>query len=408
MKYSLTRLKSGLRVLVVPMAGLESATVTVWVKTGSRNEDKRINGISHFLEHMIFKGTPKRTPFKIARSLESLGGTLNAFTGKEVTCYFANTRDRDLRQAIEILSDIICHSVFPEKEIGKEQMVILEEIKSIKDTPEEYIFDIFSEQIFPDQALGWPVIGREENIVRFDRAVTLDFWNRYYNPKEIIISAAGNLEHQHLVDLVQKYFTLDGKKNRKIHTPARAARSKCYIFNQPVNQAHICLGGKSCSYLSADRLPVQFISTYLGGGMSSCLFQKLREKKGLAYNVYSFIDFFSDIGILGVYAAADPKKLNTVQQLLLEEMKLLCKNSISPKNIKMVKEQLKGSFVLSLESTSSRMSKLAKNELYFGEYISVDTLLKQIDRVSTAEIEQAIQKYVCPSNFVTVILQPAH
>jgi predicted Zn-dependent peptidase len=406
--YHKTVLDNGLTIISEKIDSVRSVTVGIWIKIGSRFEKVRENGISHFLEHMIFKGTPKRTPFKIARSLESLGGTLNAFTGKEVTCYFANTQDLHLRQVIEVLSDIVCHSVFPEKEIGKEQMVILEEIKSIKDTPEEYIFDIFSEQIFPDQALGWPVIGREQNIIRFNREVTVNFWNRYYNPNEIIIAAAGHLEHQHLVDLIQKYFTLDGKKNRKLGTPATAASSKNYVFNQPVNQAHICLGGKSCSYLSADRLPVQFISTYLGGGMSSCLFQKLREKKGLVYNVYSFIDFFSDIGVLGVYAAADTKKLNTVQQLVLEEINLLCKNSISTKNIKMVKEQLKGSFVLSLESTSSRMSKLAKNELFFGEYISVDTLLQQIDRVSAAEIEQAIQKYVCPSDFVTVILQPAH
>ncbi len=406
--YNKTVLDNGLTIISEKIDSVRSVTIGVWVKIGSRFEKVRENGISHFLEHMIFKGTPKRTPFKIAQSLESLGGTLNAFTGKEVTCYFANTQDLHLHRAIEILSDIVCHSIFPDKEIGREQMVILEEIKSIKDTPEEYIFDIFSEQIFPDHALGWPVIGREENIIRFNRQATVDFWDKYYNPTEIIIAAAGNLEHQHLVSLIQKHFTLTGKKNRKPLTPAKAAQSKSFIFNQPINQAHICIGGKSCSYLSSDRLPVQFISTYLGGGMSSCLFQKLREKKGLAYNVYSFIDFFSDIGVLGVYAATDPKKLNTVKQLLYEEIDLLCKNSISAKNIKMVKEQLKGNFVLSMESTSSRMSKLAKNELYFGEYISIDTLLQQIDRVSAAEIEQAIQKYICPAKFVTVILQPAH
>jgi predicted Zn-dependent peptidase len=406
--YKKTVLDNGLTIISEKVDSVRSVTLGVWVKIGSRFEKLRENGLSHFLEHMMFKGTPKRTPFKIARSLESLGGTLNAFTGKEVTCYFANTQDLHLKQAVEILSDIVCHSIFPDKEIGREQMVILEEIKSIKDSPEEYIFDIFSEQIFPEHALGRPVIGREENITRFNRQVTVDFWNRHYNPAEVIIAAAGNLEHKNLVRLVQKYFTLQGKKNKKPFTPATTAQSKYYIYNQPINQAHLCTGGKSCSYLSPDRLPMQFISTFLGGGMSSCLFQKLREKKGLVYNVYSFIDFFTDIGVLGVYAASDPKKLNSVQQLLSEELNLLCKKSISVKNINMVKEQLKGSLVLSLESTSSRMSKLAKNELYFGDYISIDTLLRQIDKVSAAEIEHAVQKYICPDNFVTVILQPAH
>jgi len=406
--YHKTVLDNGLTVLSEKIDSVRSASVGVWVKIGSRFEQAKENGLSHFLEHMMFKGTPKRTPFKIAQSLESLGGTLNAFTGKEVTCYFANTQDIHLSHSVEVLSDIVCHSIFPEKEIGKEQMVILEEIKSIKDTPEDYIFDIFTEQIFPDHALGRPVIGREENITRFNRQITLDFWHKNYNPAEMIISAAGNFDHKQLVTLVQKFFTLQGRTNKKHLKPVKAAKSKFYIYNQPINQAHICIGGESCSYLSPDRLPLLIINTYLGGGMSSCLFQKLREKKGLVYNVYSFTDFYSDIGLLGVYAAADPKKLDHVQKLLLNEIEILCKKFISTKNIRMVKEQLKGNLVLSLENTSNRMSKLAKNELYFKDYISVDDLLQQVEEVSREEIEHAIQKYLDPAHFITVVLQPAN
>jgi predicted Zn-dependent peptidase len=406
--YNKTVLDNGLAVISEKIESVRSVSVGVWVKIGSRYENMSENGLSHFLEHMMFKGTPKRTPFKIAQSLESLGGTLNAFTGKEVTCYFANTQDLHLSKAIEILSDIVCHSIFPDKEIGKERMVILEEIKSIKDTPEDYIFDIFNEQIFPDHSLGRPVIGREENISRFNRKVTVDFWRKYYNPAEIIVAAAGNLEHKYLVTLVKKYFTLHSKKSKKEFAPVTAARSKYYIYNQPINQAHICIGGEGCSYLSSDRLPVLIINTYLGGGMSSCLFQKLREKKGLVYNVYSFTDFFLDTGVLGVYAATDPKKLNRIQQLLLSEITSVCKKLISAKNIKMIKNQLKGNLVLALENTSNRMSRLAKNELYFGDFVSVDFLLQQIERVSSEQIEQAIQKYVCPDHFITVVLQPTH
>ena len=405
-KYCKTVLESGLTVISEKIDSVRSVAVGIWIKMGSRFERPEESGLSHFLEHMMFKGTHKRTPFKIAQSLESLGGTLNAFTGKEVTCYFANAQDIHLNQSIEILGDIICDSTFPEKEISREKMVILEEIKSIKDTPEEYIFDLFSEQLFPDNPLGWPVIGREDTIAQFDHNRTVEFWQKYYNPAEIVIAAAGNLEHEKVVSLIRKHFSLVDKPHQKPHVPVTVATSKFFVINQPINQAHICIGGKSTSYLSEERMPLLIINTYLGGGMSSCLFQKLREKKGLVYNVYSFVDFFSDIGVTGIYAAADPKKLNTVQELVFEELSILCKKSLSEKNLKMVKDQLKGNFVLSLESTSRRMSRLAKNELYFGEYISMDALLEQIDRVTREEIEQTIQKVFCPADFITVILQP--
>jgi predicted Zn-dependent peptidase len=406
--YTKTVLDSGLTVLSEKLNTVRSVTVGVWIKIGSRFERVGENGLSHFLEHMMFKGTPKRTPFNIARSLESLGGSLNAFTGKEVTCYLANVQDIHLNRSIEVLSDMVCHSTFPEKEIQREQMVIIEEINSIKDIPEEYIFDIFSEKIFPADPLGCPVIGREENIVRFNRDMTVDFWRQHYHPTDMVISAAGNLEHQQLVSWIQKYFVLNGTTTPKRLIPVTAAKSQAYVFQQPINQAHICIGGGCCSYSSADRLPLQIINTYLGGGMSSCLFQNLREKKGLVYNVYSFIDFFSDIGVMGVYAAADPKKINTVQHLLLDELSRFRKKLMSAKNLKMVKNQLQGNLVLALESTSSRMSRLAKNEMYYSDYVPVDSLLKQIDLVSLDEIKRVADIYINPTDFISVTFQPAN
>jgi predicted Zn-dependent peptidase len=401
-------LSNKLTVISEKIPSVRSVAVGVWIKTGSRFERPAENGLAHFLEHMMFKGTEKRSPLKIAQSLESIGGNLNAFTGKEVTCYFANTLDSHLNRAVEVLSDMVCNSVFPEKEIPRERFVVLEEIKSMKDTPEEHIFDIFHETLFPGDPLGRPILGTEEIVSRFERQLIIDFWQTYYAPQNTVIAAAGNLEHEKLVRFIDKYFNFNGQGSAILPADvAQVASSQQFIVDQPINQAHICTGGRSIPYSSEDRFALLVMNAYLGGGMSSRLFQRLREKRGLAYSVYSFADFYSNIGLFGIYMGTDTGKIDIAQKLLQEELTKLRDKKISSGILHQIKNQLKGNLVLGLESTSRRMTRLAKNELYFNEYVSLDSLIHNIDSVTPEDVLRVANSIIHPDNFITVILQPA-
>jgi predicted Zn-dependent peptidase len=404
--YEKTVLDSGLSVISEHIPSVRSVAVGVWVRTGSRFEEPVQNGIAHFLEHMMFKGTRKRSPLKIAQSLESIGGALNAFTGKEVTCYYASALDTHLKKSVEVLADITCNSVFPDKEIPKERSVIIEEIKAMKDTPEEYIFDLFHEELFPQNSLGRPILGTENIVTQFQRSAVVDFWQKFYSGDNIIIAAAGNLQHNNLVQLVKNYFSFPTQNTNQSPENARIARNDVIEYEYPINQAHLCIGGEGIPYISEQRIPLLVLNTYLGGGMSSRLFQRLREKTGLAYSVYSFTDFYSDVGLFGVYIGTDSKKLDLTRRLLLEELNRIREKSLSNGTLTKIKNQLKGNLVLSLESTSRRMSRLAKNEIYFNSFISVDELIERIDAVSSTDILEIANQVINPDNFITVILKP--
>ncbi len=403
--YKKTILENGITVLSEKMHSVRSVAVGVWVKTGSRYEAASKNGIAHFLEHMMFKGTPKRSPLTIAQSIESLGGSMNAFTGKEVTCYFASALDAHLGKTVEVLADITCNSTFPEKEIGKERQVVLEEINSIKDTPEELIFDVFTEKLFPGHSLGRPILGTEQSVNEFSRSDVVNFWNTYYAEHNIVVAGAGNLEHDRFVELVLKYFNLKAQAVRIQSDPPGKPEPEVHFLNQPINQAHICTGGFGVPYSSDDRFALLVLNTYLGGGMSSRLFQQLREKHGLAYSVYSFADFYSDVGMFGVYIGTDPKNTGRSIELMNKEFKRLREKPIGKGTLNKIKNQLKGNLVLGLESSSRQMSRLAKNEIYFNDYIPVDTLLQRIDAVTSEDMQRIAQKIIVPSDFTTVILQ---
>jgi predicted Zn-dependent peptidase len=406
--YEKTILDNGITVISERIDSVRSIAVGVWVKTGSRAENTSENGIAHFLEHMVFKGTRKRSPLKIAQSMESLGGNLNAFTGKEVTCYYANALDSHLRNAVEILADIVCNSTLPEKEMNREKSVILEEIKSTKDTPEEYVFDVFLEKLFPKNALGRPILGDEDVIRKLGRAKVLSFWRENYSGQNIILSAAGNLKHSQLMKFVTKYFNFSSSYSFKPIIPAKSAVANSYYFDQPINQAHLCTGVESIPYNDPDRFPLMIMNTYLGGGMSSRLFQQVREKRGLAYSVYSFLDFYSDIGLFGVYAGADSNKLDQIQTLLRDELRHIANEPIKKGALMQIKNQLKGGLMLALESSSRRMSRLAKNEIYMGDYITLDSLINDIDRVQGEDIISIAKKVINSDDFITVILNPSN
>ena len=406
-RYQKTILDNGITVISEQVDSVRSVSIGTWVKTGSRAENDSENGIAHFLEHMIFKGTKTRTPLKIAQSMESLGGNLNAFTGKELTCFYVNALDIHIKNAVEILADIVCNSTFPQKEIEREKPVIIEEIKSIKDTPEEYVLDIFHEKLFPESSLGRPILGNELLVNHFSRTNVLSFWKNNYFGKNVVISAAGHLDHSLLVKLVDKYFVFSNNIHEKSDDTFKTASSKFYCLDQPINQAHLCTGGVSISYKSEERYPLMIINTYLGGGMSSRLFQQVREKRGLAYSVYSFLDFYSDTGLFGIYAGTDHQKLDIIQNLLKDELHRVSQEPMKKHTLSKLKNQLKGTSLLSLESSSRRMSRLARNEIYFGEYISLDQLINSIDKVQQDDIESIAQTVFRPDDFITVILNPS-
>jgi predicted Zn-dependent peptidase len=397
-------LPNGLTVISEQIESVRSVSIGVWIKTGSRFEKMKTNGIAHFLEHMVFKGTKRRSALKIAQSLEVLGGSLNAFTGKEVTCYYAQSLDIHLKHAIDILSDMLCNSIFSEKEIAKEKMVIREEIKAVKDTPEDYIFDIFQEKLFPNCTLGNPILGTEESISEINKDELISHWQKFYSASNTIISVAGNVKHEHLVQLIDKYFNLPEKRNNIKSSHVNKAEYINYDIHQPINQAHLCMGSIGIPYTSKMRYPLLVLNTYLGGGMSSRLFQKLREKNGLAYSVYSFLDFYKDTGIFGVYIGTDENKFGKAKKLLIQELQSTSEKAISESTLTHLKNQLKGNIVLGLESTSRRMSQLAKNEIYLGKNVGIDDIINNIDRVTSEEIFTAAQQIIKTDQFTSVLL----
>jgi predicted Zn-dependent peptidase len=411
MDYQKTVLNNGITVITEEMNSVRSVSIGIWVKIGGRFERISEHGLAHFLEHMIFKGTRKRTPLQIVRGIESLGGNINAFTSKELTCYFASTLDIHLNKTIQILADIICNSTFPEKEINKEKMVIMEEINSVKDTPEEYIFDIFQEKLFPDNPLGRSILGNEKTVPRFRRSKIIDFWQKHYISDKIIISAAGKLNHNRLIKVIDKYFVnqnhIDKDKLPKTKKN-NISKSKTFIIDMPINQAHLCIGSDSVSYTANEKIPLLILNAYLGDGMSSRLFQLMREKLGFAYSVYSFTDFFSDTGIFGVYIGMDVKKIDAVLRILRKEFLSLLKHPIQQSTLNRIKNRLKGNIVLGMESTSHRMSRMAKNEIYYGRFIPIDSLLSSIDAITVDDVLSIAQKIIRPDDFINVIFHPSN
>lgn len=402
--YKKSILDNGLTVISEHIKSVRSVSVGVWIKTGSRFEEMEQNGIAHFLEHMVFKGTKRRSALKIAQSLESIGGNLNAFTGKEVTCYYAQALDIHLKQVIDVLSDMLCYSIYPEKEIEKEKMVVKEEIKAVKDTPEDYIFDVFQEKLFPDCTLGNPILGTEKTISDFNRDALLSFWKKYYTSSNIIISAAGNLSHDKLVQLIEKYFHLPQSDKKYKPSPVKTSEFDSFELHQPINQAHLCLGNIGIPYSSNMRYPLLLLNTYLGGGMSSRLFQKLREKNGLAYSVYSFIDFYKDTGIFGVYIGTDKNKFGKAKKLLIQELESVSNKHLANNTMTKLKNQLKGNIVIGFESTSRRMSQLGKNEIYFGKNIGIDEIIQNVDNVDSEDVFKVAKEIIKTNNFTSVLL----
>lgn len=405
--YRKTTLANGIRILSEEITSVKSASVGIWINTGSRNETETTNGISHFIEHMMFKGTEKRNYRQIAQSLESVGGYMNAFTTKEHTCYYARVLDEYVEKAVDVLSDMVQHSTFPVKEIEKEKTVILEEIKRSEDDPDDLVQEYFEKHLFDRHPFARPIIGTAENVTRFTQDDLFEYTRKYYANENIILAAAGNISHDALVRLAEKYFTRRMNRGEKFKTFAAVrAKKRSEEYTKPIQQAHLCTGTIAFSVHNEMRYPALVMNSVLGDGMSSRLFQQIREKHGLAYSVYSFLGLMKDTGSFGIYVGTDKGSVEKALSLSMKELDKMKSALLSRSELQRAKAQLKGSMLLSLESTSNRMMRLGNGELYYGTYTPLDSIVNNIDSVTADDVRSVSQQLFDTEKFTTVILNP--
>lgn len=385
-KIQKTTLKNGIRIITERVADFQSVSIGVWVNIGSRDEKIEQSGVSHFIEHLFFKGTKKRTARDIAREIESVGGILNAFTGKEYTCFYAKVLADDLPVAVDLLSDIFLNSRFDLKEIEKERQVVLQEIKMVEDTPDDLVHDIFAGNFWKGHSLARPILGSSGTISKMKRNAIIKYVTNTYVPHTIIITAAGNLNHDKLVSLLKPFeeFSPAHRFERNIAPPKPS--SFTVLENKKLEQVHICLGVPSPAQFDADRYKAYLLNTIIGGSMSSRLFQEIREKRGLAYSVYSYLNLYTDTGSLVVYAGVSANNVTETIDLILEEFKKMRRKPVTTDELSIAKEQLKGGMLLGLETTENRMSKLAKDEIYFKRTVPVKEIIKEIGKVKPHDI----------------------
>jgi predicted Zn-dependent peptidase len=381
-------LDNGLTILTEHMPHVRSISMGVWLKTGSRSETRELNGVAHFVEHLLFKGTDRRTAEEIAREVDTIGGHLDAFTGKETVCYSAKVLDDHLPVAFDILSDLVLNPKFDPDEMERERRVVLEEIKMEEDTPDDLICEIFTQNFWRNQPLGRPILGTRRTVSRLDRDTVVGFFREFYAPDQLVIAAAGNVDHPHILDLVAKKFGhLENRSNGHDLAPAKTYGSISMRTKKELEQVHICLGVPACSLTHADRFTFYILSTILGAGMSSRLFQNIREKQGLAYAIYSGLSSFQDTGCLSVSAGTSLENAGKVVSSIMQEFRDLKKRRVEAEELRRAKDHLKGSLLLSLESSSSRMSNLARQELYFGDYTPPQETILNVEQVSADEVQ---------------------
>ncbi len=389
-----TTLPNGINVITEEMSHVRSVSVGVWVSSGSRRETTEQNGISHFIEHMLFKGTTSRSAEVIARSVDSIGGNLDAFTAKEMVCYNTKVLDEHLPVALDVLSDLVLNPLFSEGDIEKEKGVILEEIKMDADSPDYLVHEIFSSNFWKDHALGQPILGTKETVKRFNQGLVGDYYRSVYTPANVLITAAGNLSHETLVRLARERFENLAPASAEPAADAPATHARIALKSKKdLEQVHVCLGVPSYPIPHEDRFICYVLNTILGGGMSSRLFQNIRERQGLAYAVYSELSPYSDTGCLSVYAGTSLESARRVVESVLREFSDLKQQTVPAEELRRAKDHLKGSLMLSLESTSSRMSNLARQQMYFGRFFSLDELAESIEKVSPDDIQRIAQTF---------------
>ncbi len=405
--FNKTVLANGIRVVSREMPGTRSASLGIWVENGSRHESRRQNGISHFIEHLFFKGTEQRSAARIAEEMDSVGGVLNAFTAKEYTCYYAKVLDEDLPLAIDLLADIFLHSVFDPEEIERERQVILQEISQTEDTPDDYVHDLFSLDFFADHPLGRPICGDFETVKALSREDFLAFVRDRYLPGRVIVSAAGNLSHSYLAEEIERRLGAiqrPAANQRDSEGAAPRLRSGVFRHAKKLEQAHLCFGVAAVHQSDPRRYVAYVLNTMLGGGMSSRLFQEIREKRGRVYSVYSFLSSYRDIGYLGVYAGTSVEWCEEVVDLVMKEIKKLAAGEIGAGEIERTKNQLVGNMILGLESSDSWMRDIAKDEIYFGRAISLDDVIRDVRAVTREDLVELAAAILRPEAMALTLL----
>ncbi len=408
--FAKTSLNNGIRILTEEMPNTRSVSLGIWVENGSRHEQSHQSGISHFVEHLLFKGTEKRSAARIAEEIDSVGGVLNAFTAKEYTCYYAKVLDEHLSLAVDLLTDIFLNSLFDLEEIERERTVILQEISQAEDTPDDYVHDLFNLDLFRDHPLGRPICGRADTVGQFRREDFLSFVRARYLPGRVIVSAAGHLRHEELVKEIEQRLgsALVPKRNGPSPNPSidgsPTLQSGIFEHSKALEQVHLCLGMAGLHQTHPQRYAAYILNTLLGGGMSSRLFQEIREKRGKAYSVYSFLASYRDVGYIGVYAGTSVEWLEEVVSLILKELGKLAAGEIPDDAIQRTKNQLVGNLALGLESSDSWMSHAAKNEIYFGKNISLDEISQGIRSVSRDEIIDLARSVFRPQGMALSLL----
>ena len=377
------------------------------MRAGSRDEPLEKAGISHFIEHMVFKGTSNRRMHQIARRLESVGGYLNAFTGKEYTCYYARALDEQLARAIDTIVDLALNPVFPEKELAKEKEVVLEEMKMYEDSPEDVAFDRFERSIYEGHAFGRPTIGFPETVKSLSRQDLIDYRNTFYNPERLVLAVAGNADHKRVVSLARRAFRdLEATAQDKTRRGVGEYHVGHVRESKPIHQAHVVMGRRGVGIRDPRRSSLSILNTVLGGGMSSRLNQNIREKYGYCYHVSSFLNMHSDTGDLGVYLATDPARIPHATRLVFRELQKLQRNPVSERVLSQACSQVKGHLMLGLESMSNRMMRIARQELLLGRYVSLDEVLDEVNKVTKLDIQEAAEEMFERDKFTIVELVP--
>lgn len=397
-------LTNGVRVVTEELPHFHSVAVGVWLNVGSRDEAVNENGLSHFLEHMAFKGTPRRTAYDLALEMDQLGGSCNAFTSKEQTCFHGKVLDAHLPRLVDLLSDIVLNPLYQHEDLERERRVILEEICAQEDNPEDQVQVQFARNFWGDSAFGRPILGEAGNISQVTREHLLAYRGVTYRPEEMVVAGAGRIQHQELSDLIGSSFKDFSNGSPSRHRGAVATHPGVYHFPRELEQVHLCLGTRGPAAGDDKRYAATLLQLVLGGNMSSRLFQVIREQLGLVYSIYSFFSFFSDTGLLGISAGVSPKNLEPLLAALCRELKKLKDEAVTAQELQAAQEYLRGSIFLAAEDCEHRMMRLARNEIHFGHYISLEEIIAGLMRVTPTEIQELAQALLQPEQWALALL----
>jgi predicted Zn-dependent peptidase len=402
--YQKTVLDNGMRVVTEWIPHLHSVSMGIWLNVGSRDEQEDESGLTHFIEHMLFKGTEKRSAQEIAKQLDAVGGMSNAFTSKENTCFHAKVLGAHLPLVVDILSDIFIHSIFDYREVEREREVILQEINMVEDTPDEYVHVLFNQAFWDGNPLARPIFGNVNTVQSFTREMILGYLNRGYHPDRIVLTAAGNVNHQEFLELVGPAFSNIRRHSHALNRTPPSITSRVALYPRDLEQVHLCLGTRGTSLVEKERYATSIMNVILGGSMSSRLFQEVRERRGLAYSICSFLSSHTDAGMVGIYGAVRPDNVKETLELICHELQSFKREPISDTELRAAKEHIKGGIYLAAENTDNRMSRLAKNEMIFGRFITYAEIEAGLERVSSEDVQVLAQKIFRPEAMSLVLL----